>query len=32
MAGPLMGTAYYYLLEKQEGMGAIQEQMMIWIL
>lgn len=31
VAGPLMGAGYYYLLEKQNGQWAIQEQTMVWI-
>jgi hypothetical protein len=29
--GPLMGAGYYYLLEKQDGKWAIQDEVMIWI-
>jgi hypothetical protein len=31
VAGPLMGTGYYYLMEKQNGEWKIKEQMMVWI-
>ena len=31
MAGPLMGSGYYYLMEKQNGKWGIKEQIMVWI-
>jgi hypothetical protein len=31
MAGPLMGSGYYYLMEKKNGEWVIKEQIMAWI-
>jgi hypothetical protein len=31
MAGPLMGSGYYYLMEKKNGQWLIKEQVMAWI-
>jgi hypothetical protein len=31
MAGPLMGSGYYYLLEKENGEWLLKEQIMVWI-
>lgn len=31
VAGPLMGTGNYYLMEKQDGEWKIKEQIMVWI-
>lgn len=31
MAGPLMGSGYYYLMEKKDGEWVIKEQIMVWI-
>ena len=31
MAGPLMGSGFYYLMEKQDGQWVIKEQLMAWI-
>ena len=31
MAGPLMGSGYYYLMEKKNGEWVIKEQVMVWI-
>jgi hypothetical protein len=31
MAGPLMGSGYYYLMEKKNGEWVIKEQIMVWI-
>jgi len=31
MAGPLMGSGYYYLMEKQNGDWVIKQQVMVWI-
>jgi hypothetical protein len=31
MAGPLMGSGFYYLLEKKGGDWLIKEQVMVWI-
>jgi hypothetical protein len=31
MAGPLMGSGFYYLMEKKNGLWDIKEQVMAWI-
>lgn len=31
MAGPLMGSGYYYEMEKKDGQWVIKEQVMVWI-
>jgi hypothetical protein len=31
MAGPLMGSGFYYLMEKKDGQWVIKEQVMAWI-
>jgi hypothetical protein len=31
MAGPLMGSGFYYLMEKKDGKWVIKEQVMVWI-
>lgn len=31
MAGPLMGSGFYYLMEKKNGEWLIVEQVMVWI-
>jgi len=31
MAGPLMGSGFYYLLEKKGGEWLIKEQVMVWV-
>jgi hypothetical protein len=31
MAGPLMGSGFYYLMEKKDGQWVIKEQIMAWI-
>jgi hypothetical protein len=31
MAGPLMGSGNYYLLEKENGEWILKEQIMVWI-
>jgi len=31
VAGPLMGSGFYYLMEKENGEWAIKEQVMVWI-
>ncbi len=31
MAGPLMGSGFYYLMEKKNGEWVIKEQVMAWI-
>jgi hypothetical protein len=31
MAGPLMGSGFYYLMEKKDGQWIIKEQVMAWI-
>jgi len=31
MAGPLMGSGFYYLMEKKNGEWVIKEQVMVWI-
>ncbi len=31
MAGPMMGSGFYYLMEKKDGEWRIMEQVMVWI-
>jgi len=31
MAGPLIGSGFYYLMEKKNGEWVIKEQVMVWI-
>jgi hypothetical protein len=31
MGGPLMGSGFYYLMEKENGEWILKEQYMVWI-